>query len=147
MINNSLRRMGFIWLTCPQNSASSKVVSAGTHTGQEPGDRSWCRGHGGVLLTVLLPMACSVCFPIEPSSGIALLTMGGALPCQSQLKTIPDRFTYSLVLWRHFLSWGSFLPNAFSLCQGDIKLSSTEWEHSLFTMKSLFGLCICLPSS
>ena len=28
--------------------------------GQEPGGRSWCRGHGGVLLPGLLPMACSV---------------------------------------------------------------------------------------
>ena len=33
---------------------------------QEPGGRSWCRGHGGVLLTGLFIMACSACFFIEP---------------------------------------------------------------------------------
>jgi hypothetical protein len=27
--------------------------------------RSWCGGHGGVLLTGLLLMACSACFLIE----------------------------------------------------------------------------------
>jgi hypothetical protein len=30
------------------------------------GSRSWCRGHGGMLLTGLLPLPCSVCFLIEP---------------------------------------------------------------------------------
>ena len=35
-------------------------------TEQDPGGRSWCRGHGGVLLIGLLPMACSACFVIEP---------------------------------------------------------------------------------
>lgn len=30
-------------------------------SGQEHGDRSWCRSHGGVLLIRLLSIACSVC--------------------------------------------------------------------------------------
>jgi hypothetical protein len=30
------------------------------------GSRSWCRGHGGMFLTGLLPPACSVCSLIEP---------------------------------------------------------------------------------
>jgi hypothetical protein len=34
----------------------------------EPGGRSSCRGHKGVLLTGLLPMACSACFLIEPKT-------------------------------------------------------------------------------
>ena len=50
-------------LTVPYNSSSSKAVRAGTHTGQEPGGGSWCRGHGRILLTGLLSMACLVCFP------------------------------------------------------------------------------------
>jgi hypothetical protein len=33
-----------------------------THAGQELGGRSWCRGHEGMLLTGLLPLACSACF-------------------------------------------------------------------------------------
>jgi hypothetical protein len=28
--------------------------------------RSWCRGHGGMFLTGLLPLACSACSLIEP---------------------------------------------------------------------------------
>jgi hypothetical protein len=32
------------------------------------GSRSWCRGHGGVLLTALLPLACSACSLIEPKT-------------------------------------------------------------------------------
>jgi hypothetical protein len=30
------------------------------------GSRSWCRGHGGMFFTGLLPLPCSVCFLIEP---------------------------------------------------------------------------------
>jgi hypothetical protein len=40
--------------------------------------RSWCRGHGGVLLTALLALACSACSLIEPkttSPGMAPPTM------------------------------------------------------------------------
>ena len=33
-----------------------------------PGSRSWCRSHGGMLLTGLLPLACSACFLIEPKT-------------------------------------------------------------------------------
>ena len=32
------------------------------------GSRSWCRGHGGMFLTGLLPLACSACCLIEPKS-------------------------------------------------------------------------------
>ena len=39
-------------------------------TGQDPGGRSWCRGHGRVLLTSLLSMACSACFlTVPPAQG------------------------------------------------------------------------------
>jgi hypothetical protein len=47
------------------------------------------------------------------------------LPHQSLNKKMPDRITYSWVLWRHFLSWGSLLSDDSSLCQGDINLAST----------------------
>jgi hypothetical protein len=56
----------------------TKEVRTGTHTGQELGVRSWCRGHRGMLLTGLLPLACWACFLIEPkttSSGMAPPTM------------------------------------------------------------------------
>jgi hypothetical protein len=32
------------------------------------GSRSWCRGHGGMLFTGLLPLACSACSHIEPKT-------------------------------------------------------------------------------
>jgi hypothetical protein len=38
---------------------------------------------------------------------------------------MPYGLSYSLILWRHFLTWGSLLSDDFSLCQADIKLSST----------------------
>jgi hypothetical protein len=32
------------------------------------GSRSWCRGHGGMFFTGLLPLACSACSLIEPKT-------------------------------------------------------------------------------
>jgi hypothetical protein len=96
----------------------TKEVRTGTHTGQELGGRSWCRGHGRVLLTGLLPLACSACFLIEPrttSPGLAPPTMGWALPSWSLIKKTP----YSCISWRHFLKGGSFLCGNSSLCQVD----------------------------
>jgi hypothetical protein len=43
------------------------------------GSRSWCRGYGGMLLTDLLPLACSACFLLETkttSPGMAPPTVG-----------------------------------------------------------------------
>jgi hypothetical protein len=60
-----------------------REVRIGIQTGQEPGGRSSCRGHGGVLLTGLLLMACSACFLIEPRTTnprVALLTQAGPYP-------------------------------------------------------------------
>jgi hypothetical protein len=65
------------------------------------GTRSWCRGHGGMLLTGLLPLACSACFLIEPKS------------------TSPGMAPHTTVSWRHFLKGGSFLCDNSSLCQVD----------------------------
>jgi hypothetical protein len=58
-----------------------------------------------VLLTGLLPMACSACFLIEPrttSPGLAPPTMGWALPHQSIIKKIPYRLAYRLILMEAF---------------------------------------------
>jgi hypothetical protein len=46
-------------------STSPKEVRTGTQAGLEPGGRSWCRGHGGVLLAGLLLITWSVGFFIE----------------------------------------------------------------------------------
>jgi len=102
----------------PHCCSSPKEVRAGTHSGQELGSRSWCRGHGGMLLTGLLPLACSAYFLIEPrttSPGMAPPTMGWTLPHWSLIKKMP----YSWISWRHFLNWGSFLCDNSRLCQVD----------------------------
>jgi hypothetical protein len=52
-------------------------------------------------------------------------TMGWALTLQSVNKKMPYRLAYSQTFWRQFLKKGSLFSNDFSLCQVDVKLSST----------------------
>jgi hypothetical protein len=94
------------------------------HTGQEPGGRRWCRGHGGMFLTDLFPLACSACFLIEPrtSPGMAPPTMVWALSPRSLI----EKMSYSWISWRHFLKGGSFLWNNFSLCQVDTETQPVQ---------------------
>jgi hypothetical protein len=104
-------------------------VRTGTLTGQEPGGRSWCRGHGGMLLTGLLFLACSACFHTVPritSSGMAPSTMGCPPPPQPCQQPLIKTMLCSWVLWRHFsqLRFSSFLNDS-SLCQVDVKLART----------------------
>jgi hypothetical protein len=46
-------------------------------------------------------------------------------PHQSLIKKIIYRLAYNPILWRHILNGGSLFSDDFSLCQVDIKLSST----------------------
>jgi hypothetical protein len=81
------------------------------------GSRSWCRGRGGMLLTGMLPLACSACSPIEPkttSPRMAPPTMG-----LSPLITNWEN-ALQLDLMEAFPSWISF-----QLCQVDTKSPST----------------------
>jgi hypothetical protein len=115
---SKLGKKGFIQLTLPHWCSSPKEVRTGTHTGQELGGRSWGRGHGGMLLTGLLPLACSICFLIEPKTtraGMAPPTMAWALPTWSLI----EKMSYSWISWRHFLKGGSFLCDNSSLHQLD----------------------------
>jgi hypothetical protein len=63
-------RKGYIRLILPYQSTSSKNIRTGTQAGQESRSRSRCRGHGGVLLTGLIIMACSASFLIDPRPGV-----------------------------------------------------------------------------
>jgi hypothetical protein len=53
------------------------------------GSRSWCRGHGGMLLTGLLPLACSACFLIEPWAGSPGTTHNGPSHPWSLVEKMP----------------------------------------------------------
>lgn len=59
-------RKGFICLPLSHCCSSPKKGRTGTQAGPCPGGRGWYRGPGGVLLTDLLIIPCSVCFLLEP---------------------------------------------------------------------------------
>jgi len=89
MTKSRLLRRGFIWFMLPYHSPSLKKPRTGTQTRPEPGGKRWCRGHGRMVLTGLLFMACSGCFLIKPgttSPGMTPSTVGGALEYQSLMK-------------------------------------------------------------
>jgi len=76
---------------------------------QEPGGRSWCRGHGGVLLTGLLNLLSYKTQAHQPRDETT--TLGLFLPHQSVIKKMGYRPAYSLTLWRHLLYYGSHPPH------------------------------------
>ena len=87
------------------------------------GSRNWCRGHGGMFITSLLPLACSACSLIEPRLPAQRWHYPqGDLPPWSLIEKMP----YSWISWRHFPNWSSFLCDNSSLCQVDTKLASTK---------------------
>ena len=66
----------------------------------------------------LLPLACSVCFLIEPrtiSTRVAPPTESWACLHWSLIEKMPC----SWLSWRHFFNWGSFLADDSSFCQVD----------------------------
>jgi hypothetical protein len=88
--------------------------------------RSWCRGHGGMFFSGLLPLAYSACSLIEPRLPAQRWHHPqGALPPWSLIEKMP----YSWISWRHFLNWSSFLCDNSRLCQVDTKLASTIHTH------------------
>jgi hypothetical protein len=59
-----------------------------------------------LLLTGLLPLACSACFLIEPRLPAQRWHHPqGDLPPWSLIEKMP----YSWISWRHFRNWSSFL--------------------------------------
>jgi hypothetical protein len=77
---SKLGRKGFIQLTL----STLLLITKGCQdwNSSKSGSRNWGRGHGEMLLTGLLPLACSACFLIEPkttSPGMVPPTMGPPL--------------------------------------------------------------------
>jgi hypothetical protein len=113
---SKLGRKGFIQLTRPTLLFITKERQ--DWNSSRSGSRNWCRGHGGMLLTGLLPLACSICFLIElktTSPRMAPPTIGWVLSPW----TLIEKMSYSWISWRHFLTWSSFLCDNSSLCQVD----------------------------
>ena len=63
---SKLGRKGFIHLTL----STMLLITKGCQdwNSSRSGSRSWCRGHGEMLFTGLLPLACSACSLIEPKT-------------------------------------------------------------------------------
>ena len=103
---------------------------------QEPEGMNWCRGHAGVLLTGLFPMACSVYFLIEPHCP-GTTHSGLSCPTSSINKENTSKFASRPIGWRHFLSWGSFVsddPSLFSSWQNTnrhrVRGTKYTWLHT-----------------
>ena len=100
---SKLGRKGFIQLTL----STLLLITKGCQdwNSSRSGSRSCCRGHGGMLLTGLLPLACSACSCIEPKLPAQRWHHPqGAFPPWSLIEKMP----YSCISWRHFLNWSSF---------------------------------------
>jgi hypothetical protein len=97
------------------------------------GSRSWCRGHGGMLLTGLLPLACSACSLIEPRLPAQRWSHPqGDLPHWPLIETMP----HSWISRRHFPNWSYFLCDNSSLCQVD---TQNQLVHGLSLLELLLS--------
>lgn len=110
----------------------STLPRAVHHPGQEPGGRTWCRGHGQMLLTSLRFMASIGCFLVQSRTacpGMAQPTMGWALLHQSLIKNTLHRLAYSPVLWRDFSVVDLSSQLCIPLCQIVQDNQDTLWQH------------------
>ena len=116
MTKNNQGRSGFIWLMYPESQSTEGSQGRETQTEEEPGSRSWGRGHAGVLLTGLLSLLSYSTQHCPPSPHTSITNQENAL------QACP-------LLWRYFLNWGSLLSDDSSLHKVDIKLGSSSGEH------------------
>jgi hypothetical protein len=103
------------------------------------GSRSWCRGHRGMFITGLLPLACSASSLIEPKTRLPVQRWShpqGAFPTWSLIEKMP----YSWISWRHFLNWSSFLCDN-SSC---VKLTQNYPVHCSIPRPFLLSSCRCV---
>lgn len=104
--------------------------SQGRNTWRQPGCRSRCRGHGGMLLIALFLMVCSACSYTTqgclPRDCPTHRELGAPASICNQENAPQPRS--SIYLLGHFLNWDSLFLNDPSLCQADIKLSRSDVE-------------------
>ena len=109
-----------------------KEIRTRTHTGQDSGSRRWCRGHGRLLLSGLLHMACSACFLIEPND----TTQHGLGP-----PTLITNWENALQAYQGGISSTEALSSLMTLAC--VKLTQTQtiqWPKVTRGGKGLFGL-------
>ena len=101
--------------------------------------RSWCRGHGGMFFTGLLPLACSACSLVELRLPAQRRSHPqGAFPPWSLIEKMP----YSWISWRHFLNWSSFLCDNSRCVILQSSLSRGKRDVS-FTAQNYKALILC----
>ena len=122
-----------------------KEVRTGTQTGHEfkPGGRSWCRGHGEVLLTGLLSLLSIAPRTTSPEVALSITCWANSHP--SLIKKVPHRLAYSQSYGGIFSIEGS-LPDNSSM----FKVDKKPKQHSLSLQKrpqSLqLGFCLMFLS-
>ena len=107
-------------------------------------NRAGTQGRNGyrshvLLLSDLLLMVCWTCFFIKlktNSPGMVMHTMVCTLPDQSLIKKIPYRLACSLILWRHFLNWGSLHTDNSNLSSW-YKTNQYNWSFFNLTHKHI----------
>lgn len=151
---NNLGSKGFI--SVPSHSPSLRnVMINDSKSGQKPQDRSCGRGHGGVLLAVLLPMACSACTPQDHFPRDGTIHNGLGLPTsitssESALETCLQTDLKKVA----FQLRGSLFPDY--LCQADTRLARTRYQPPFWggrqdttgpkTLSVLHSTCFRCPS-
>lgn len=107
MTKSNLERTSFISAYSSTSQSINEGNQAGTQTGQEPGDRRWCRGHGRVLFFIVCSAFSLIAFKApSPESG----TTNSKLGPHTSIISWEDvhRLVHRPVWWGHFLNWGSF---------------------------------------
>ena len=106
-----LSQIYYCWDKTPWPKASWGCFHITVHHWESQA-RSWCRGHGWVLLTGLFSVwFTQYTFLQNISPAMAPPTMVWVLPHQSLIKKMP----YSQILLRYILNWGFFFPDDFQL--------------------------------
>lgn len=135
-----LEREGSIWLISPDHCPARREIRAGTQAGQEPGGSNRCRGHGGVLLTGLLPMAYSACSRIHPRTlcprVVSPPTAGCTLHINHSLKKCPTTHLEAKLI-EAFSPLKFPLPDDSSLC-GDVRKATEDRYSPLLWLFSLW---------
>ena len=88
---NWAEEKGFIQLIFPNHSVSPKEVRTGSQTGHESGGRSWCRGHGVVLL-----LACSSWLPSHRTHKCQTRNASPTMGCVIPDPSVINKTTYRL---------------------------------------------------